>query len=124
MLLFPALASSSGFGAVISCAAVRSYIMFCNAVSANRNVVAASRFLGATAACVILFLCMTCQRGPYTRRIFHRLDFLRTTLPSCQDENIEPAVENMKTICFAAGPVHCRNQRVRITFEGISQRLL
>ena len=38
----------------MSCAAVRSCIVFCNAMSANRIVVAASRFLGVTAACVIL----------------------------------------------------------------------
>ena len=49
-----------GFGVEIrfwSCifgAAVCSCILFCNAVSANRIVVAASRFLGATAACVIV----------------------------------------------------------------------
>ena len=47
-MIFSAVASRSGFGAVISCAAVRSCIVFCKAVSA------ASRFLGAMAACVIL----------------------------------------------------------------------
>ena len=47
-MLFSALASRSGFRAVMSCAAVRSCIVFCKAVSA------ASRFLGAMAACVIL----------------------------------------------------------------------
>ena len=53
--LFFALASRSGFGAAISDAAARSPIVFRNAVSADRIVVAASRLLGAAAACVILF---------------------------------------------------------------------
>ena len=48
------LASRSGFGAVISRAVARSSIVFCNSASANRIVMAASRLLGAAAACVIL----------------------------------------------------------------------
>ena len=44
----------SGFGAAISDAIARSSIVFCNSVSADRIVVAASRLLGAAAACVIL----------------------------------------------------------------------
>ena len=52
--LFSALASRSGFGAAISDAIARSSIVFCNSVSADRIVVAASRLLGAAAACVIL----------------------------------------------------------------------
>ena len=44
----------SGFGAAISDAVARSSIVFCISVSADRNVVAASRLLGAAAACVIL----------------------------------------------------------------------
>ena len=52
--LFPALASRSGCGAAISDAVARSSIVFCNSVSADRIVVAASRLLGAAAACVIL----------------------------------------------------------------------
>ena len=52
--LFVALASRSGFGASISDAIARSSIVFCNWVSADRIVVAASRLLGAAAACVIL----------------------------------------------------------------------
>ena len=52
--LFVALASRSGFGAAISDAIVRSSIVFCNSVSADRIVVAASRLLGAAATCVIL----------------------------------------------------------------------
>ena len=53
--LFFALASrSSGFGATISDAVARSSIAFCNSVSADRIVMAASRLLHAVAACVIL----------------------------------------------------------------------
>ena len=52
--LFFALASRSGFGAAIFDALARSSIVFCNSVFADRIVVAASRLLGATAACVIL----------------------------------------------------------------------
>ena len=49
-----ALASRSGFGAAVSEAVARSSFVFCTSVSADRIVVAASRLLGATAACVIL----------------------------------------------------------------------
>ena len=53
--LFVALASRFfGFGAAISDAIARSSIVFCNSVSADRIGVAASRLLGAAAACVIL----------------------------------------------------------------------
>ena len=52
--LFSALASRSGFGATISDAVARSSIVFCNSVSADRIVMAASRLLRAVAACVIL----------------------------------------------------------------------
>ena len=52
--LFSALASRSGFGAASFDAVARSSIVFCNAVSADRIVMAASRLLGAAAACVIL----------------------------------------------------------------------
>ena len=52
--LFPALASRSGCGAAISDAVARISIVFCNSVSADRIVVAASRLLRAAAACVIL----------------------------------------------------------------------
>ena len=44
------------FGAAISSAVARSSIVFCNSISADSVVVAASRLLGATAACGILFL--------------------------------------------------------------------
>ena len=52
--LFFALASKSGFGATISDAVARSSIVFCNSVSADRIVMAASRLLRAAAAFVIL----------------------------------------------------------------------
>ena len=52
--LFFALASRSGFGVAISDPVARSSIVFCNSVSADRIVIAASRLLLATAACVIL----------------------------------------------------------------------
>ena len=51
---FFALASRSGFGATISDAVVRSSIVLCNSVSADRIVMAASRLLRAVAAFVIL----------------------------------------------------------------------
>ena len=44
----------SGFEAAIFDTVARSSIVFCNSVSADRIVVAASRLLGAAAACVIL----------------------------------------------------------------------
>ena len=52
--LFSALASTSGFGAAISDTVAGSSSVFCNSVSADRIVVAASRLLGAAAGCVIL----------------------------------------------------------------------
>ena len=54
IVFFFALASRSGFGAAISDPVARSSIVFCNSVSADRIVMAASRLLGAAAACVIL----------------------------------------------------------------------
>ena len=53
--LFVALASKSGFGAAISDAIAH----------ADRNVVAASRLLGAVAACVILLSFAAEQRNSY-----------------------------------------------------------
>ena len=50
---FP-LASRSGFGAAIFSAFAHSSSVFCSSVSADRIVMAASRLLGATAACIIL----------------------------------------------------------------------
>ena len=41
-------------GVAICVAVVRDFIVLCNSVSADRSEVAASRFLAATAACVIL----------------------------------------------------------------------
>ena len=52
--LFFALASRSGFEPAISDPVARSSIVFCNSVFADRIVMAASRLLGAAAACVIL----------------------------------------------------------------------
>ena len=52
--LFSALASRSSFEAAIFDTVARSSTVFCNLVSADRIVVAASRLLGAAAACVIL----------------------------------------------------------------------
>ena len=52
-LFFP-LALRSGFGATISDAVARSSIVFCNSVSADRIVMAASRLLRTVAALVIL----------------------------------------------------------------------
>ena len=56
IVFFSPLASRSGCGAAISSAFARSSIVFCNSVSADRIVMAASRLLGATAACAILFI--------------------------------------------------------------------
>ena len=53
---FFALASRSGFGATISDAVGRSSSVFCNSVSANLIVMAASRLLRAVAALVIVIL--------------------------------------------------------------------
>ena len=52
--LFFALASRSGFGAAVSDAVARNSVVFCNSVTADRIVVAASRLLDAAAACAIL----------------------------------------------------------------------
>ena len=53
-LSFSSLAPKSGFGASISGAVVRSSMVLRNSVSADRTVMAATRFLGAMAACVML----------------------------------------------------------------------
>ena len=62
---FFALASRSGFGATISDAVVRSSIVFCNSVSADRIVMAASRLLRAVAAFVILLSFAAGSRKSY-----------------------------------------------------------
>ena len=60
--LFLALAARSGLGAAVSEAVVRKSIVLCNSVSADRIVAAASRLLGAAAACVILlYTCVFCS---------------------------------------------------------------
>ena len=51
-VFFP-VATRFGFGAAISSAFARSSFVLCNSVSADGIVTAASRLLGATAACVI-----------------------------------------------------------------------
>ena len=71
--LFVALASRSGFGAAISDAIARSSIVFCNSVSADRIVVAASRLLGAAAACVILLSFAAEDRKSYWKMAASRL---------------------------------------------------
>ena len=63
--LFVALASRPGFGATISDAVVRSSIAFCNSDSEDRIVMAASRLLGAAAACAILVSFATGLRKSY-----------------------------------------------------------
>ena len=55
IVFFSALASRSGCGATISDAVARTSIAFCNSVSADRIVMAASRLLHAVAACVMSF---------------------------------------------------------------------
>ena len=63
--VFFALASRSGFGATISDAVARSSIVFCNSVSADRIVMAASRLLRAVAAFVILLSFAAGSRKSY-----------------------------------------------------------
>ena len=63
--LFSALASRSGFGAASFDAVARSSILFCNAVSADRIGMAASRLLGVAAACVIPLSCAAEDRKSY-----------------------------------------------------------
>ena len=60
-----ALVSRSGFGAAISDTAARSPLVFCNSICADRNVVAASRLLGAAAACVVLVSFPAGHQGSY-----------------------------------------------------------
>ena len=55
----------SGFEAAISDTVARSSFVFCNSVSADRIVVAASRLLGAAAACVLLLSFAAEQRKSY-----------------------------------------------------------
>ena len=62
-----------GFGAAISDAIARSSIVFCNSVSADRIVVAASRLLGAAAACVILLSFAAEDRKSYWKMGASRL---------------------------------------------------
>ena len=72
--LFVALASRSGFGAAISDAIARSSItVLRNSVSADRIGVAASRLLGAAAACVILLSFAAEDRQSYWKMAASRL---------------------------------------------------
>ena len=63
--VFFALASRSGFGAAISDPVERSSIVFCNSVTADRIVMAASRLLPALAAFVILLAFAAGSRKSY-----------------------------------------------------------
>ena len=65
--LFIALASRSGFGAAISDAVARSSVRFATQSLADRIVMAASRLLGAAAACVILLSFAAEDRKSYWR---------------------------------------------------------
>ena len=62
---FFALAKRSGFGATISDAVTRSSILFCNSVSADRIVMAASRLLRAVVTFVILLFFAAGLRKSY-----------------------------------------------------------
>ena len=59
------MASRSGFGAAISDAVARSSIVFCDSVSADRIVMAASRLLGTAPACAILLFLSAGSRKSY-----------------------------------------------------------
>ena len=67
--LFFALASRSGFGATISDAVARSSIVFCNSVSADRIVMAASRLLGAAQYYCLLQLDLVNRIGVAASRL-------------------------------------------------------
>jgi hypothetical protein len=62
---FFALASRSGFGAVVSDIVAHSCIVIYNSISADRIVMAASRLLGAAAACVIVLYFAAGSRKSY-----------------------------------------------------------
>ena len=64
-VFFFALASRSGFGAAVSDVVARSSIVFCNSVTVDRIVMAASRLLRAVAACVILLSFAAGSRKSY-----------------------------------------------------------
>ena len=63
--LFFALASRSGFGAAVSDVVARNSIVFCNSVTVDRIVMAASRLLDAAAAYVILLSFAADHRRSY-----------------------------------------------------------
>ena len=60
-----AVASRPNFGAAISDTVALSSIVFCNPVSADRIVAAASRLLGAASACVVLLFFAAGHRKSY-----------------------------------------------------------
>ena len=96
--LFFALASRSGFGATISDAVARSSIVFCNSVSADRIVMAASRLLRAVAAFVILLSFAARSRKSYWSGCMKALVFgasvflLHVGLEQCEVWGVKSAV--------------------------------
>ena len=67
--LFSAFASKSGFGAAIADAVARSSIVFCNSVSADRIVMAASRLPGAAQYYCLLQLNLVNRIGVAASRL-------------------------------------------------------
>ena len=63
--VFSVLVPGSGFEALISHAVARSSIVFCNSVSGDRIVMAASRLFGSAAACLILLSFAAGHRKSY-----------------------------------------------------------
>ena len=57
----------SGFGAAVSDVVARSSIVFCNSVTVDRIVMAASRLLRAVAACVMLLSFAAGSRKSYCK---------------------------------------------------------
>ena len=72
------LALRSGFGAAISDAVARSSIVLCNSVAADCTPMAASRLLGAVAACVVLLSFAPGHRKSYWSGC------LKVAIVSCQ----------------------------------------
>ena len=72
-IIFFALAPRSGFRAANSDVVARSSIVICSSVSADCIVMAASRLLGAAAACVILSSFAAAHRKSYWNGCASRL---------------------------------------------------
>ena len=68
IVFFSALASKSGFGAAISDTIMRSVIIFCNLIFANRIVMIASRLFLAAVICVIFLFFAAGFRKSYCGR--------------------------------------------------------